>query len=152
MVVRIVVCFLVCWSLNSVSAATAADDGVWSVTIRVDKLLKKAWKEAAVEPAPPASDAQFLRRIFLDLTGVTPTVGEVREFLADQKPNKRSRLIDRILGTPNEPGKPNHATHLANVWRDLMLSRLNNNFRRFGQTAVFDRWLRDHFVDNTPTM
>ena len=31
-----------------------------------------------------------------------------------------------------------------------MLSRLNTNFRRFLQTAVFDRWLRDHFVDNTP--
>ena len=71
------------------------------MTIRVDKLLEKAREEATVEPAPPASDAQFLRRIFLDLTGVTPTVGKVQEFLADQKPNKRSRLIDLILGTPN---------------------------------------------------
>lgn len=129
----------------SMSAAAAEDVGDWrAMTGRVDQLLAARWQEAAVEPGHPASDAQFLRRAYLDLTGVIPSVGEVREFLADEAADKRSRLIDRLLA------KPNHATHLANIWREVMLPRTNNNLRQFGQTALFDRWLRDHFVAGTP--
>ncbi|MBT6156945.1 MAG: DUF1553 domain-containing protein [Planctomycetaceae bacterium] len=125
---------------------TAQDADDWRATSsRVDELLAAKWKVAVVEPGKPATDAQFLRRAYLDLTGVIPSPGEVRAFLADDKPNKRARLIEKLLD------KPNHATHLANAWRDVMLPRTNNNNQlQFGRTAVFDRWLRGHFVDNTP--
>jgi hypothetical protein len=125
--------------------AAAQDTDDWRATSnRVDELLAAEWKVAAVEPGQPSSDSQFLRRAYLDLTGVIPSAGEVRVFLADDKPSKRVRLIEHLLA------KPNHATHLANAWRDMMLPRSNNAQLRFGQTAVFDRWLRGHFVDNTP--
>src|SRR5262245_59037677 len=56
---------------------TSADE---RMTARVDALLAERWKQAGVEPAPPADDTEFLRRASLDLTGVIPTVAEVREF------------------------------------------------------------------------
>ena len=44
------------------------------MSARVDELLAERWKKAGVEPSPLASDAEFLRRLYLDLTGVIPTV------------------------------------------------------------------------------
>src|SRR5262245_15081042 len=51
-------------------------------------------------PAPAADDAEFLRRPSLDLAGAVPPVSEVRAFLADTRPDKRRRLIDRLLDSP----------------------------------------------------
>jgi hypothetical protein len=49
--------------------------------------------------APLAGDAEFLRRVYLDATGLLPTPDQVRAFLADKDPNKRDRLIDSLIGT-----------------------------------------------------
>ncbi len=53
-----------------------------------------------VPHAPLATDLEFLRRVKLDLTGRIPTATEVREFLADGRPDKRARLIDQLVGSP----------------------------------------------------
>jgi hypothetical protein len=64
---------------------------------RIDQLIDAA----AVGPiAPTCSDADFVRRIFLDLTGVIPTAEETRAFLADGSPDKRAKLIDTLLASP----------------------------------------------------
>ena len=52
------------------------------------------------DPAPPATDAEFLRRISLDLAGMIPTSAEARTFLDDPSAHKRQALIDRLLGQP----------------------------------------------------
>ena len=59
----------------------------------------------------PGSDAEFMRRVYLDLTGRIPSVSEVQEFLEDQSPDRREKLVDRLLAHRD------HATHLAAVWR-----------------------------------
>jgi hypothetical protein len=126
----------------SMTDLASADEPERAMTARIDTLTKQAWKAAGVEPVRPATDAEFLRRAYLDLTGVTPSVGEVRAFLSVKSPD-RSALIRKLLE------KPNHAQHLANKWRDVMLPR-NSNAVRFGQAASFENWLQGHFADNTP--
>jgi len=64
---------------------------------RIDHHVTVRWQSAGVEPVPPADDAEFLRRVSLDLLGRIPTAGEVRLFLADQSPDKRRRLVDDFL-------------------------------------------------------
>jgi hypothetical protein len=110
---------------------------------RIDEALAKRWKDEGVTPASPASDAEFLRRASLDLSGIIPTVHDVRQFLADRSPDKRAKLIERLLA------KPTHATHLANHWRKVMLPA-DANVAQFGGDAGFYGWLRGQFADNVP--
>lgn len=107
---------------------------------RIDELLERRLKEVNVEPAAIADDSEFLRRVYLDLTGVLPRVGEVREFLNDQRPDKRTRLIAELLETPR------HATHLANTWRQVMLPG-SIDLEDLQSVAGVQNWLRRQFAD-----
>ncbi|QDU37510.1 hypothetical protein Mal4_18240 [Maioricimonas rarisocia] len=127
---------------SGAAAADPADE--FALTARIDELLDQQWKADGIEPVRPASDAEFLRRVSLDLTGVTPTVSAVRGFLDDPDPNKRTKLIDRLLESPQ------HAVHFARIWREVMLpSSLNEQFR-LGGAAAFERWLEQRFAENRP--
>lgn len=63
----------------------------------LDHLLLDALGRKALTPAPICSDAVFLRRVYLDLTGTLPAATTARAFLADRDPAKRARLIDELL-------------------------------------------------------
>ena len=67
----------------------------------IDDELFKRLESLKVPPSPPASDAAFLRRVSLDLTGEQPTPEQVREFLADNDPDKRVKLVDELLASPD---------------------------------------------------
>jgi len=129
--------------LGPTLAPAATPRSVAEMTARIDQLLEAGWKKAGVTPAPPATDAEFLRRAYLDLTGRIPRVGETREFLADTSADKRARLINSLLE------KPNHATHLANTWRRFLLPD-GADLRRLGGSFAFENWLRQQFADNRP--
>src|SRR4030095_16561706 len=86
-----------------------------AVVRRIDEIIAARLKAEGVEPAARSSDAEFLRRVSLDLTGAIPRVADVRAFLADERPDKRARMIDRLLDSPA------HATHMANTFRHIML-------------------------------
>src|SRR5271166_4925960 len=76
---------------------------------RIDQYLGERWKADKVQPAPIADDAEFLRRIYLDLTGRIPRPHDVHEFLADKHPDKRRNAVDDLLDSPR------YAQHFANV-------------------------------------
>ena len=110
---------------------------------RVDAILGESWKKSGIQAAVIADDATFIRRIALDLNGVTPTAMEVRDFLNDPGTDKRSRLVERLLQSPR------YATHLANTWRDILLpTDLDPN--QFPNTINLQSWLRQQFADNLP--
>ncbi len=108
---------------------------------RVDQLLADRWSKAGVMPSPLADDAEFLRRAYLDVTGVIPRVSEVREFLNDTSDDRRERLIDRLLDSPA------HSTHLATTWRNIMLPG-GFDLEQAQAAAGMQRWFREQFVRN----
>lgn len=108
---------------------------------KIDERINERLAAAKLPPAKLADDGEFLRRVYLDLTGVVPRVSEVREFLADQRPDKRARLIDKLLDSPA------HATHLANTWRSIMLPG-GLNIEQIQNVVGVQNWLRARFVDN----
>ena len=81
-------------------AAFAASVGRGAGDAAFDTVLVDRWRDAELAPVRPASDAAFLRRARLKLTGKLPTPGEVRAFLRDRSPDKRAKLIDRLIASP----------------------------------------------------
>ena len=63
----------------------------------VDEALFANLRDLGIPPSPVCDDATFLRRIHLDTVGLPPTEREARAFLADPAPDKREKLIDRLL-------------------------------------------------------
>jgi hypothetical protein len=110
---------------------------------RVDDQLAALWQSNGIRPVGPASDAEFMRRVYLDLTGRIPSVSEVQEFLDDTSTNRRELLVDRLLTHRD------HATHLAAVWREVLLPN-DVDLTRLGGAAKFDEWLAERFSENVP--
>jgi hypothetical protein len=108
---------------------------------RIDELLEKKWADAGVQPAPPASDSEFLRRASLDLTGVIPRASHAREFLADSRPEKRKALVDALLDSPR------YATHMATTWRNRILP-VGVEPARNREAIALQKWLRTRFAKN----
>src|SRR5215212_8077541 len=87
----------------------AGDRDALALAARIDKHLAAGWSAAGVRPAPPADDAELLRRVSLHLAGRIPSVAEVREFLRDRSAGKRLRLVERLLRGPR------YVTHFTTV-------------------------------------
>jgi hypothetical protein len=129
------------------AAEKAADKDVKAVARKIDKRIAAAWGKG-VKPAPLADDAEFFRRVHLDLTGRIPSVTEAQDFLDDDRPNKRALWVERILrADADDPSyKDAYVRHFTNVWRAWLLARTNQQaqFRQPGLEA----WLRRRLDSN----
>ncbi len=67
---------------------------------KVDELVVVKLKKLGITPSPTCNDAEFLRRIGLDLTGSLPTPDEVENFLSDPAPDKRAKKVEELLARP----------------------------------------------------
>jgi hypothetical protein len=113
-----------------------------AVAAEIDRHLAKRWTERKVEPAAVADDAEFLRRVYLDIAGRIPSVEEARSFLGDKRPDRRARLVERLLGGTR------YVNHFTNVWRGLLLPEAGNNFQVRLQQGTFEAWLKQKVAKN----
>ncbi|MCZ2340404.1 MAG: DUF1549 and DUF1553 domain-containing protein [Bacteroidales bacterium] len=131
-------CFLAAFGV-ALSPPTPADP----IAVRVDQHFADHWRKTVVTPAPVCDDATFLRRASLDLLGRIPTVAEVRAFLADSSPHKRTVLVDRLLASPL------HAQHMASVWRRVWLPQ--SDAPAFARLApAFEDWIAERLTARVP--
>ena len=110
---------------------------------KVNGQLREAWEKQGVQVAEPADETEFLRRVYLDLTGRIPVPYEVYAYLESNPQARRAKLVDELLPSRD------HATHLATVWRKLLLPD-GINTSLYGGTGKFDEWLADRFENNVP--
>lgn len=110
----------------------------------IDTSVRKGWQTEKLAPAGLADDATFLRRVYLDLVGTIPTADEARQFLKDADPQKRTKLIDRLLADPR------FATNQANVWDQVLFGRKPGNPDATRNRDGFKTWLADKFAKNVP--
>jgi hypothetical protein len=108
---------------------------------RIDQRVDESIARARLTAAEQADDAEFLRRVYLDLTGSIPRVADARRFLNDKSVDKRAKLIEELLSSPA------HANHLANIWRSMMLPG-GVNFEQITSVVGVQNWLRQRFVEN----
>jgi len=114
------------------------------LTAWIDGYLSSFWERQQITPADPASDAAWLRRASLDLSGVIPHVWEVREFLADEGADRHERVVERLLYSPA------YATHIANVWSTAMMPEGDTNPNLQYARGGTEVWLRNRFAKGWP--
>ncbi len=108
----------------------------------IDEKAHGRFQKLGILPSDLCTDAEFIRRAFIDVLGVLPEPAEVRHFLADEDATKRGRLIDRLLDDPR------YADTWANRWGDLF----RPNIARVGLKSAYtiDNWIRECFAENKP--
>ncbi|MGH7127996.1 MAG: DUF1549 and DUF1553 domain-containing protein, partial [Planctomycetaceae bacterium] len=109
----------------------------------IDAAVFAKLKLLGIPPSPVCDDATFLRRVSIDITGTLPTEQEVRDFLADTDPNKRSRLIDQLLESRE------YAGYFANKWNLVLRNKKRQNDDVPG-TYEFYQWIWSGLYDNKP--
>jgi len=107
-----------------------------ALAAQIDRLLAARWAEANVQPARAADDAEYLRRVYLDLVGKIPTAAEARDFLDDPSPDKRAQLVESLLDSPA------YLTHATESFRMLLLPEADSDGQLRGLTPTFEAWLR----------
>jgi hypothetical protein len=108
----------------------------------IDELVHERLRRLRQVPSPLCSDAEFVRRVYLDLIGLPPTPEEVREFLGDSSAHKRARLVDALLE------RPEYARFWARKWGDLL--RLTSSRVGDGGVHKLHLWLERAFASNLP--
>jgi hypothetical protein len=106
-----------------------------------DKVLAKL-ESLRIPPSPLCSDGEFIRRAYLDATGILPTPDEARNFIADAMPDKRTKLIDSLLA------RPEFVDFWAYKWSDLLLV----STRKLPTPAMLamHQYVRQSVADNQP--
>lgn len=109
----------------------------------VDRLVFERLKALGIPPSPLCDDATFLRRATIDICGRLPTAQEARDFLASTEPDKRDRLVDRLVDSPE------YADYFANKWSAVLRNRRVNQAYTRGNYAFHD-WIRRSLYQNKP--
>ncbi|MGB7345605.1 MAG: DUF1549 domain-containing protein [Pirellulaceae bacterium] len=111
---------------------------------RIDELVAKKWERVKVAPSELCDDATFLRRVYLDLTGLPPSSDTVRAFLADKAStrSKRARVVDELLGNDA------YVAFWTNKWADML--QVNRKFLGVEGSTKFRDWIHAAVAENRP--
>jgi len=109
----------------------------------IDQLVEAKLEKLRMVPSPLCSDAVFLRRVTLDITGKLPTEDEYRAFLADKDPAKRAKRIDALLD------RKEFAEIWAMKWGELLMIRTTNEVSN-KSAWLYANWLTDRISRNVP--
>ncbi len=108
----------------------------------IDELVNAKLQQLQYLPSATADDSEFLRRVYLDVIGLLPSLEETKSFLADTNADKRKAVIDRLLE------RPEHAKFWALKWGDL----LRMTGKNVGDEGVYkySRWVEESIRENMP--
>lgn len=111
---------------------------------KIDEAAMTKWKRMRILPSELCSDTEFVRRVYLDLTGLPPSVSVIKSFLNDQTPSreKRNALIDQLVGNRE------FVDYWTNKWADLL--QVNRKFLGAEGASLFRDWIHNEIESNTP--
>lgn len=140
------ICFVAVTTAAFASAAAAQSkpSGKHSsdeLAIWLDSRFYEIWKSAEAEAKEPVDDATYLRRVYLDLVGTIPSVAQTRDFLADENPDKRRKIVEELAADGR------YASHQSRVWRRIMVPAGSPGAMFATQ---LEPWLEQQFAANIP--
>ena len=123
------------------SAVTRTAGSVQGIVAVINEHLAAGWKVQGVQPSPLADDAEWLRRVYLDVVGHIPPVEVAEKFLADRDARKREKLLDALLDDPA------YVRNWTVVWTTLLIGRSDS---RDVNRPALQKFLRESFAKNRP--
>ena len=110
----------------------------------IDEFVNAKLKRTKTSTSPLCNDYEFVRRAFLDLTGIPPSTRQIKQFVNDPRDSrwKREELIDRLIGSPA------YVDHWSNKWADLL--QVNSKYLGSEGAKLFRQWIRDRVEENLP--
>ncbi|RMG01307.1 MAG: DUF1549 domain-containing protein [Planctomycetota bacterium] len=109
----------------------------------IDELVGDKLRKLRIRPSALCSDEEFLRRVTLDVVGLLPTEEEYAEFMADTSPDKRAKLVDRLLA------RKEFAELWAMKWAEVLMVRSNNRVS-YKSTYLYSQWLTEKIASGEP--
>lgn len=124
----------------------------WQNQNFIDELAAAKFRELNIEPSPPCDDATFIRRAFLDALGTLPGPEETTAFLQSTEPNKRSVLVDQLLGFAESPNGGQYSESYSAFWALRWSDLVSNSSRELGAQGMWalHNWIRDSFRTGKP--
>lgn len=115
----------------------------------INQKIREGWELNEISPSADATEGEWLRRLYLDLLGRIPRLEETQEFLNDNSPNKRVKVVDEILY--GEDYQMEFANHWSTTWTNILIGRNggNDNDRPVNRAGL-EKFLRDSFLRNRP--
>jgi len=129
-------------ALAFVPASLAQQASPVPASTRIDELVLAKLTRLGVQPSAQADDTTLVRRFYLDLLGVLPTAEEARDFVADMAPDKRERLVDRLLA------RAEFGELWALRWCDVL--RVEEKVLDGRGVETFHGWIRDSLTLGKP--
>ena len=125
------------------SALAQRDDrvGVDPVVAKINALIQQSWTDNEIAPSDKASDAEWLRRVYLDVIGDIPPENVVNEFVKDKDAGKRARVVDQLLADRA------YVRHWSTIWTNNCIGR--GNMDRVDRPAMA-KFFREAFGRNRP--
>jgi hypothetical protein len=117
-----------------------------ALSARIDALIGRRLAKERIPPAPVAEDAEFFRRLSLDLNGRIPSLIQLADFLDDTRSDKRRLWIDELLDGPDNA--PLYVQHFTHFWRRQLLAQ--TPAQPDAVVAPLEGWLRKQVQANTP--
>jgi hypothetical protein len=129
-------------------AAPAASDDQ-SVVSYIDALIRKGWEDNGITPSPLASEGEWVRRLYLDVLGRIPTVEEAKSFTQDRSPDKRRKLVQKLLYSDDYVEE--YARSFTTIWTNILIGRTGGTDpRRPVNRLGLQQYLRRSFLKNKP--
>ena len=140
----IIIAFLLTLALNpmSTSVASAQSAKISEHAHQIDHLVVEQLKQVGQERRPGIDDYTFCRRVYLDAIGRIPTIDELDLFITDQQPDKRPRLVSKLL---NSKG---YQSHWYNYWADLF--RVKYVGDKLHHPGNYSQWIKECLRSNKP--
>jgi hypothetical protein len=124
------------------SLATPSTKDAAAIAKLIDAEVLRKLAEAKLSPSPVCSDVEFVRRVYLDITGTIPTADKAKSFIDSTETDKRAKLLDELLADPN------YGRRMADIWTAKLFPRDSAN--RFVLKEPFYKWFEDEFNKNVP--
>ena len=132
-------------SARSRQVAAASDFG-FSQVREINRLIQQGWQDQQLTPSKPATDAEWCRRVYLDLIGRIPSVQELEAYQSDRSANKRRLLVDRLL---SDDFKQEFTSHWTTLWTNLLIGRTGGTGRdSLAVRAGMKQYLKQAFETN----